>query len=221
MQIAVRLFGSLREATGVKELSVTLDEGARLGTLQDLLSAEHPGFEAMAGKLRVALNQEVTDDDVTLAEGDEVAFLPPVSGGRDEVLCTLSEQPLDVGETVARVSGPGMGGIVTFVGTVRDASRGKVIEHLEYEAYPGMAEREMEKIAAEAGEKWPGSRVAVAHRVGHLEIGEIAVVVVAASPHRAEAFAACRYTIDTLKERVPIWKKEVATDGASWVEDTP
>ena len=221
MQIAVRLFGSLREATGVKELSVSLDAGARLGVLQDLLAAEHPSFEAMAGKLRVAVNQEVTDDDVTLADGDEVAFLPPVSGGRDEALCTLSDQPLDVGETVARVAGPGMGGIVTFVGTVRDASRGKVIEHLEYEAYPGMAEREMEKIAAEAGDKWPGSRVAVAHRVGHLEIGEIAVVVVAAAPHRAEAFAACRYTIDTLKERVPIWKKEVATDGASWVEDTP
>jgi molybdopterin synthase catalytic subunit len=221
MQIAVRLFGSLREATGVKELSVSLAEGATLGVLQDLLAAEHPSFEAMAGKLRVAVNQEVTDDDVTLADGDEVAFLPPVSGGRDEAVCTLSDQPLDVGETVARVAGRGMGGIVTFVGTVRDASRGKVIEHLEYEAYPGMAEREMEKIAAEAGDKWPGSRVAVAHRVGHLEIGEIAVVVVAAAPHRAEAFAACRYTIDTLKERVPIWKKEVATDGASWVEDTP
>ena len=120
---------------------------------------------------------------------------------------------------VKRVSGPDTGGIVTFIGAVRDASRGHDIEHLEYEAYAGMAEREMDKICDEAAEKWPGTRVAVDHRVGHLEIGDLAVVVVAASKHRAEAFDACRYTIDTLKERVPIWKKEFATDGATWIDD--
>ena len=124
-----------------------------------------------------------------------------------------------MGEVVRRVSGRDAGGIVTFIGAVRDASRGKQIRHLEYEAYPGMAEREMQKIADEAAAQWPGARVAVAHRTGHLEIGELAVVVAAAAPHRAEAFAAARYTIDTLKERVPIWKKEVATDGESWVDD--
>jgi molybdopterin synthase catalytic subunit len=112
-----------------------------------------------------------------------------------------------------------MGGVVSFLGTVRDASRGKTIRHLEYEAYPELALREMERIAEEASARFPGARVAVAHRTGHLEIGEIAVVVAASAPHRAEAFAACRYTIDTLKQRVPIWKKEVATDGESWVDE--
>ncbi len=154
-----------------------------------------------------------------LRDGDEVAFLPPVSGG--EGTCTLSEVPLDVASVVAKVEGPAMGGIVTFVGAVRDEARGRSIRHLEYEAYPPMAEREMEKIADEAARRWPGSRVAIAHRAGHLEVGELAVVVAAAAPHRAEAFAACRFAIDTLKETVPIWKKEVATDGEYWVDDRP
>ncbi len=136
-------------------------------------------------------------------------------------MCSLSETPLDVGDVVARVAGPGMGGIVTFIGAVRDNARGREIRHLEYESYPEMAEREMERIAADASKRWPGTRVAIAHRAGHLAIGDLAVVVVAAAPHRAEAFSACRYAIDTLKETVPIWKKEVATDGEYWVDDRP
>jgi molybdopterin synthase catalytic subunit len=114
-----------------------------------------------------------------------------------------------------------MGGIVTFIGAVRDNARGREIRHLEYESYAEMAEREMEKIAAAAAKRWPGTRVAIAHRAGHLVIGDLAVVVVAAAPHRGEAFSACRYAIDTLKETVPIWKKEVATDGEYWVDDRP
>jgi molybdopterin synthase catalytic subunit len=134
-------------------------------------------------------------------------------------LCTISDAPLVEQEVIARVEGPDTGGIVSFIGAVRNQARGHEIEYLEYEAYPEMAEREMDKIAKEAGEKWPGTRVAIAHRVGHLEIGDAAVVVVAASAHRAEAFEACRFAIDTLKVRVPIWKREVATDGAYWVDD--
>jgi molybdopterin synthase catalytic subunit len=114
-----------------------------------------------------------------------------------------------------------MGGIVTVVGAVRDHARGRVIEHLEYEAYAEMAEPEMERIADEAAQRFPGARVAMAHRVGHLEVGELAVVVAAAAPHRAEAFDAARFAIDELKRRVPIWKKEFATDGATWVDDHP
>ena len=108
-----------------------------------------------------------------------------------------------------------------FIGAVRDHARGRSIRYLEYEAYPEMAVQEMERIADEASRRWPDTRVAIAHRVGHLEIGDLAVVVVAASPHRAEAFEACRFAIDTLKETVPIWKKEVATDGEYWVDDHP
>ena len=133
--------------------------------------------------------------------------------------CTISEEALDEAEVAARVEGPDAGGVVSFVGRVRDHARGHEIERLEYEAYPAMAEKEMEKIADEAAERWPGTRVAIAHRVGRLSIGDAAVVVVAASAHRGEAFEACRFAIDTLKITVPIWKREVATDGAYWVDD--
>jgi molybdopterin synthase catalytic subunit len=218
VQVTVKWFGPLREATGTKELGVRLPDGARLRDLVALLAREHPGFAAMAPKLRAAVNQEVAEADASLADGDEVAFLPPVAGGQQR-RCTLSDRPLDVGEVVSRVVGPDAGGIVSFVGTVRDASRGREIRHLEYEAYPDMAEREMEKIADQAAAQWPGARVAMAHRTGHLAIGEIAVVIAAAAPHRAEAFAAARFAIDTLKQRVPIWKKEVAVDGEYWVEE--
>ncbi len=219
MQVVVRLFGSLREATGAKQLAVSLAGPARVADLFARLVADHPAFGQLGPRLRVAVNQDVVGFEHALGEGDEVAFLPPVSGGSEPRRCWISERPLDTGAVVNRVLGPDAGGIVTFVGTVRGASRGQAIRHLEYEAYPEMAERELEKICDEAAARWPGARVAVAHRVGHLEIGEIAVVVAAAAPHRAEAFAACRYTIDTLKERVPIWKKEFATGGEYWVED--
>jgi molybdopterin synthase catalytic subunit len=119
----------------------------------------------------------------------------------------------------SRVAGPDAGGVVSFVGAVRDQARGRAIRFLEYEAYPEMAVSEMERIRAEAARRWPGTRVAIAHRIGHLEVGELAVVVVAASAHRDQAFQACRFAIDTLKQTVPIWKKEVATDGAYWVDD--
>lgn len=206
----------------MKELSVELQEGSTTEDLRNLLAADHPVFDKFGDRLAISVNFEVAASATTLSNGDEVAFLPPVSGGSlDLPTCTLSEEPLDVGAVVARVSGPGMGGIVTFVGAVRDNARGRQIEHLDYEAYPGMAEREMEKIAQEASRRWEGVRLAIAHRAGHLVIGDIAVVVVAAAPHRGEAFEACRYAIDTLKETVPIWKKEVATDGEYWVDDRP
>ena len=169
--------------------------------------------------MAASVNYDVVPFDTPLRDGDEVAFLPPVAGGAGS--CWVSEQPLDAAAVVSRVSGPGMGGLVTFAGAVRDHARGRDIRNLEYEAYPGMAEQEMEKIAREAAQRWPGVRVAIAHRVGHLEVGDLAVVVAAAAPHRAEAFAACRFAIDTLKETVPIWKKEFATDGEYWVDEHP
>ena len=219
MRVVVKLFGAVREAAGAKELSLDLPEGACVADLRDRLSRDFPVFDAFGERLAVSVNLELVEFEAPLHEGDEVAFLPPVSGGAGT--CSLAERSLDVGSVVARVSGPGVGGIVTFVGTVRDRARGRSIRHLEYEAYPEMAEREMQKIADEAGRRWPGTRVAIAHREGHLEVGEIAVVVVAAAPHRAEAFAACRFAIDTLKQTVPIWKKEIATDGEFWVDDRP
>lgn len=219
VQVVVKLFGAVREAAGLKELSVTLPEGTRVGDLRALLAHDHPVFDRFGERLAASVNLDIAPLDTVLHEGDEVAFLPPVAGGAGA--SSLSERPLDVEALVAQVAGPGRGGIVTFVGAVRDEARGRRIRHLEYEAYPGMAEREMDRIADEAARRWPGARVAIAHRVGHLEIGELAVVVAAAAPHRAEAFEACRFAIDTLKETVPIWKKEFATDGEYWVDEHP
>ncbi len=219
MQVITKLFGAIREAAGAKELSLALSDGATARDVWALLLDEHPAIAPFADRLAVSVNLEIRSLDTEIHDGDEIAFLPPVSGGAGA--CSLSDGPIDVGKVVARVSGPGMGGIVTFIGAVRNRARGRDIRHLEYESYPEMAEREMQRIADEAAERWPGTRVAIAHRAGHLEIGDLAVVVVAAAPHRAEAFEACRYAIDTLKETVPIWKKEVATDGEYWVDDRP
>jgi molybdopterin synthase catalytic subunit len=136
-------------------------------------------------------------------------------------LIRITRDPLDrpaIDAIVQSVWHAGAGGIVTFEGTVRDHARGKRVRYLEYDAYPEMAEQEMAKIAAEVEHRWSTDHVALIHRIGRLEIGEVSVVVAVACPHRAEAFDACRYAIDTLKATVPIWKKEVAEDGEEWVE---
>ncbi|MFT5694973.1 MAG: molybdopterin converting factor subunit 1 [Myxococcota bacterium] len=218
--IVVKLFGSLKEEVGAKQLEFQLAQGTRVADLRMQLAERYPTFKKLGDRLAVSINLEISEPSTVLSDGDEVAFLPPVSGGTSDVkLCTISELPLDEAEVVTRIDGPDAGGVVSFVGNVRNKARGHSIQYLEYEAYPEMAEREMEKIATEARQKWPGTRVAIAHRIGHLEIGDAAVVVVAVSPHRAEAFEACRFAIDTLKVTVPIWKKEMATDGEYWVDD--
>jgi molybdopterin synthase catalytic subunit len=135
-----------------------------------------------------------------------------------EPLIQLTRQPLDRDELIAAVSDPAMGGIVVFEGVVRDNARGKQVHYLEYEAYEEMAQQQIRQIIADVEQRWGAQRVAVAHRFGRLEIGEASVIIVVASAHRAEAFEVCRYIIDTLKSTVPIWKKEVATNGEEWVE---
>jgi len=130
----------------------------------------------------------------------------------------ITNEPLNRDELVAAVSHPGVGGIVVFEGVVRDNARGKQVRYLEYDVYPEMAIEQIRAIVAEAEQRWGVERVAIAHRVGRLEIGEASVIIAVATPHRGEAFEACRYIIDTLKTTVPIWKKEVATSGEEWVE---
>ena len=129
----------------------------------------------------------------------------------------ISDEPLSLDRCVGSVGGPGMGGVVTFTGMVRRASRGVTVDHLEYEAYVPMATKVMLELIAEIEREIPEARLAVEHRVGRLDVGDVAVVIAAAAPHRAEAFAACRAMIDRLKDRVPIWKKEVGDDGEEWV----
>ena len=220
MKINLLLFGSVREAAGTSKLEVELVDGASVADLRIWLAERNPVVEKLGDRLAASINTEMAQADDVLEDGDEVAFLPPVAGGDGTVKrCTISELPLDEAEVAARVEGPDAGGVVSFIGRVRNHARGHTIEHLEYEAYPAMAEKEMEKIVDEAAEKWPGTRVAIAHRIGRLEIGDAAVIVIAASAHRGEAFDACEFAIDTLKVTVPIWKREVATDGAYWVDD--
>jgi molybdopterin synthase catalytic subunit len=220
MKVRVKLFGGLREEAGSAELDVELALASTVAQLREALAERLPSVGRLGDRLAVSVNLEVAPSAHVLQSGDEIALLPPVAGGSGAPRrCTIHDTALCEDEVAARVAGDDTGGVVTFVGTVRDHSRGHSIKFLEYEAYPEMAEREMEKIADAAAERWPGTRVAIAHRVGHLEIGDAAVVIVAAAPHRAEAFEACRFAIDALKQTVPIWKKEVATDGEYWVDD--
>ena len=218
--VRTRLFARLRELAGTDSENVEVRAGATVADVYNALRKSHPGLDVSSESVRAAVNQEFADWDVVVADGDEVAFIPPVSGGAHAVgvLFELTTDPLDPRRLEAAVAHKGAGAICTFIGVVRDTSRGRSVTHLEYEAYGEMATAEMRKIAGEIAEKWPEARVAMAHRTGRLEVGEASVVVSVSCPHRAEAIDACRWGIDRLKESVPIWKKEHATDGTYWIE---
>jgi molybdopterin converting factor subunit 1 len=210
------LFARLRELAGTDAAEAS---GATVGEAWESLRARFPDLPADPGGIRAARNQDFVEWDAVLAPDDEVAFIPPVSGGTEAGhFFELTGDPLDARRLEAAVAHAGAGAICTFTGVVRDHARGERVERLEYEAYSGMAEKQMRAIAAEIGERWPEARVAMAHRTGVLEIGEASVVVSVSCPHRAEAIAACKHGIDRLKESVPIWKKEFAEGGAVWIE---
>jgi molybdopterin synthase catalytic subunit len=216
VRVSVRLFAGLRERAGVSRLE--LDDVPRV---DDVWARLDLGDEP--GGLLYAVNREYVERGHELQDGDEVAVIPPVSGGSPEVdssagrLFKVVEAPLDVNEVIRVVEDPAAGATVSFIGTVRDNSLGKEVVALDYEAYPAAAEKMMARVADEIEERWGLRRVAIIHRVGHLAIGEASVVIAVSSPHRHEAFAACEYVITRLKEIVPIWKKEAYTDGAVWL----
>jgi molybdopterin converting factor subunit 1 len=220
IDVHVRYFARLRELAGTD--SETVDQVPVTSTLNELyrgLQRIHPALPDPES-VRVAINQEFADWSTGIPQGGEVAFIPPVSGGAHAVgvLFELTRDPLDPRRLEAAVSHAGAGAICTFTGVVRDSSRGRSVTHLDYEAYAEMATAQMRKIGDEIAEQWPEARVAMAHRTGKLEIGEASVVVSVSCPHRAEAIAACKWGIDRLKESVPIWKKEHASDGTFWIE---
>ena len=219
MRVRLLLFAGLREAIGKKAHFLEVEAGASLADVIARAEAEFPPVERYRGRLVVSLNERRAPLDASVSEGDEIALLPPMSGGADRA--RLSAAPLSMDALLAEVRGPDCGGEVTFTGVVRDRSRGHGIDHLEYEAYEPMAVGEMQKILDEVARRWPGVRVAMSHRTGRLEVGDAAVMIAAAAPHRAEAFEACRFAIDTLKESVPIWKKEFSDSGTYWVEENP
>ncbi len=223
MRVLVRLFASYREAAGRGHFEMEFPDGAT-PTVRDVLArvlADHPLLRSQR-EIVCARNREYVDLDASLAEGDEVALIPPVSGGavtKPLADIRVSTDPLAVDAALARVRQESAGGVCVFIGTVRRESRGKRVTLLEYDAYPEMAEAKMAEIAREAEQRWGPLRIAMHHRVGRLEVGEDAVVIAVAASHRPEAFAACRFAIDRLKEVVPIWKKEHTDDGAVWIEE--
>jgi len=222
MRIAVRTFAAYRQAIGQSAVVLELPPEATPQAVWAVLVAEYPDLRRFPPPARYAVNDEFVGPEHRLGEQDEVALIPPVSGGDNPAVTTeiqvgLTRAPIDPGALVRSVGDPRAGAVALFCGTVRAHSRDRDVRSLEYEAYDLLAEREMRRIAAEAAERWPVLRIAVVHRLGHLGVGEISVGVAVSSPHRPEAFAAARYLIDTLKQTVPIWKKEVWADGEEWI----
>jgi len=206
--VTIRFFAALREQAGQRERELELADGARV---DDVWPALGLGDEPRG--LVYAVNRAYVERGAPLADGDEVALIPPVSGGD----FLLSEAPLSLERVVAEVASDDAGAVATFVGTTRARSRGRDVVRLEYEAYEGMAESEMARIAAELRERHDLIAVAIHHRVGRVEIGETSVVIAVSAAHRAAALEACREAIDTLKETVPLWKKELYAGGEAWI----
>ena len=223
MQVRVLFFGVLKDLLSSSGEAVTLPEGATVAQLMEQLrnGAGHPVWSALA----VAVNREYAVASAVLHEGDEVALLPPVSGGADVAaaapIVALTRERIDRDALVVALQQPSDGAVVVFDGIVRDNTRGRKTLYLEYEAYEEMALEQMQKLAREAAERFAIDRVGVVHRLGRLEIGESSIVIVVTSAHRAAAFDACRWLIDTLKRSVPVWKKEHFTDGAVWKDGEP
>lgn len=213
MHVTVRLFAALRERAGTGRRELELPQGATAGDVFAALAigSEPPG-------LAYAVNQEYAERSAVLAEGDEIALIPPVSGGGEpDPLVLLGPEPIDLARLISHVSGPDAGAIATFTGTVRETSRQRDVLDLEYEAYAGMAEREIERIARDVVARHGCLRAAIWHRTGVVAVGEASVAIAISSAHRAAAFAACKQAIDTLKVTVPIWKKERYADGEVWI----
>jgi MoaE-MoaD fusion protein len=208
VRITVKLFAGLRERAGESERDLELDAGARVADVWPPLElGEEPEG------LLYAVNKEYAPPDRRLSDGDEVALIPPVSGGEFR----LTAEPIDVGAVLAEVADAHAGAVATFLGTTRVRSRGRTVLYLEYEAYEGMAEKVMEEIAGALHERYELCRIAITHRVGRVGIGETSVAIAVSAPHRDHALAACKEAIDTLKVDVPLWKKEVYEGGEEWI----
>ncbi len=225
MKIRLLMFGALSATTGVNEQYLELPENATAGAVLRWVATEYPEVGPMLARVSVAVNLETTGLDRILAPEDEVALLPPVAGGAGAAKITtgVRSDAVPIDEVMALVADPSAGGTVVFVGTVRARSEGwGDVDQLDYSIYLEMAEPVLRKVAEEAAERWPLNGVCSLHRVGDLPVGEQTVIVACSAPHRQEAFEAARYGIDEVKQRVPVWKKEVGPSGERWIGiDTP
>ncbi len=214
MTLSILYFAAARQAVGLDREALELPEPADVAALRRALAERHPALSRILPRCRLAVGEELAEEHDPLADGAEVAVIPPVSGGAP--LFQVVEEPLELARVVAAVASPERGAVVTFSGDVRSETRGRKVLRLEYEAYRSMAERKLAQIGAEV-ERTHGAVLAILHRVGTLEPGEAAVVIAAAAPHRTPAFRACEDAIERLKREAPIWKREVFADGTEWV----
>lgn len=224
IEVTVRCFAAVRELLGAEVLTVAVAEGTTVAALRDLLAQRAPGL--MGLPLAFAVNRDYARADRRLAAGDEVAFVPPISGGagaHDLCRFDLHHGPLDARALEAECRTDRDGAVVTFQGTTRDHNDGAAVVSLRYEAYAEMAQKVMCNLFEAALREFPVTRVRVAHRLGEVPVGEASVVVVVAAPHRGAAFDACRYLMDRLKHEVPIWKQERLRDagGERWIGELP
>ena len=219
MRVRVIYFGILKDAVGRQLEDVELGENASLGDLLADRIAHTPVIDNFRTVLAFAINQQYAQLKDKLHDGDEVAMLPPVSGGAPR--CALVREAIDQKKITDSVKQAEDGAVCVFDGTVRNNTRGRETLYLVYEAYEEMALKQMEELAAEAKRKFAVREVAIVHRLGRLEIGETSVLIAVASAHRAAAMDACRWLIDTLKKMVPVWKKEFFIDGAVWADGEP
>src|ERR1700690_2942596 len=223
MRIRVLFFGQLKDIVGIAQEEAELSEGARVEDLFERYGRRFPKLAEFRPSTAASVNQEYAGWSAALASGDEVAFLPPVSGGQHQTASSgdifqLVRERIDSHRVAESLKSPADGALVVFDGFVRNSFKGQPTEYLVYEAYEPMAYAKMREIGAQIHEKFPIHRLAIVHRLGRLEIGETSVLIAVSSPHRAAAFDACRYGIDTLKRTVPIWKKEHFVGGAVWAE---
>jgi MoaE-MoaD fusion protein len=230
MQVRILFFGMLKDLLGRSTDLVDLPEHATLGDVVIHYEKLIPKLGELAASIAISINQEFAGPDSKLKEGDEIAFLPPVSGGlkdpESDVYArgrnsSIVREKIDTETVLAKLKQPSDGAAVVFEGVVRDNTRGRRTLYLNYEAYEEMALKQMDALAGQALQQFPIRDVSIVHRLGRLEIGETSVLIVVASAHRAAAFDACRWLIDTLKRTVPIWKKEYFEDGAVWADGEP
>ena len=218
MRIRVLFFGVLRDVTGLGEDSIEVPEGGRAATVFEDYASRFPRLGEMSASIVLAVNQRFSSPSEALADGDELAMLPPVSGGSDGNVFGLTRDPIDAVALGRRMLAGEDGAIVTFEGVTRNNTKGRATRFLEYECYEAMAIRKMAEIGREIAGQYAISRIAMVHRLGTMEIGEASVVIVVAAPHRKPAFDAALEGINRLKRLVPVWKKEFFADGEVWVE---
>jgi len=218
MKVNVLFFGITHDLTGCTQEQMELPEGESLDGLRRRYESRFPKLLAVGNSLLLAVNQEIANASTPLRDGDEVAFMPPVSGGAGSDFHRITRDPISASDLAKSLRAATDGAVVIFEGFVRNHSHGRATLYLEYEAYEPMAIRKMEELGAEARQKFAIDGIGVIHRLGRLEIGETSVAIIVTAEHRRPAFEACQYAINRLKQIVPVWKKEYFADGAVWAE---